>query len=212
MMKISAVVALIGAVQAWNYGGYGGNDYYGGHGGYGGYGGYGSRPRSYGGYDRGYNRGYVRGYGDYNSGGFNDHHNSGPYGSDIHDAYGRPKTKKAYDAVEYFGDNGMDYGFGEKKAKVTVDPNSNSYEKSFSKSFSSSTFGGSANNADFDFDANRDAIKSITNVMADTNNFMESFTKNFGALSGMDGFGLGDLGGFGDLLKMSGDSLFDNDW
>ena len=107
----------------------------------------------------------------------------------------------------------MDYGFGEKKATVTVDPNNNSYEKSYSKSFSSSTFGGSSNDAaDFDFKANRDAIQSITNVMADTNNFMASFAKNFGKISGMDGFGLGDFGGFGDLFKESGDSLFSNDF
>ena len=47
--------------------------------------------------------------------------------------------------------------------------------------------------------------------MEDTNNFMASFTKNFGKLSGLDGFGLGDLGGFGDLLAESGDTLFGDD-
>jgi len=89
----------------------------------------------------------------WNSGyGGNNYGSRGGYGGNRHGSYGgrgygrsqyRPE-KKSYDAVEYFGDNGKDYGFGEAKSKTSFGPNSVS--NSSSTSYSSSTFGGNHSN------------------------------------------------------------------
>lgn len=49
-----------------------------------------------------------------------------------------PNTKTDYGAVEFFGDNGMDYGFGEKVGTTKLSPTGVS--SSTSVSFSTSTF------------------------------------------------------------------------
>merc|ERR1719148_249896 len=157
MMKIGAVVAIAGTAQAWNSG-YGQGNNHSSHGDHStssysngahgnSYGNQVSHGNSYGNQSKSHGHGHGHGnsYGN-NHGSHGNNHgshgNSYGHGSNGYGQSHYSPTKRSYDAVEYFGDNGKDYGFGENKSKVTVGPNSKSF--STSTSYSSSTFGGDA--------------------------------------------------------------------
>merc|ERR1719162_2073169 len=139
MMKFGATVAIAGTAQAWNSG-YGQGNNHSSHGDHS------TSSYSNGAHGNSYGNQVSHGnsYGSHGSYGNNhgSHGNSYGHGSNGYGQSHYSPTKRSYDAVEYFGDNGKDYGFGENKSKVTVGPNSKSF--STSTSYSSSTFGGDA--------------------------------------------------------------------
>ena len=161
-------------------------------------------PRSYNrGYGRpqGYNRGYNRGHGGprgYNRGPIARGYNR-VYRSPRSD-YRKPKTDRAYDAIEIFGDNGKDYGFGEQKLKTTYTPGA--VKNSFTKTFSSTTYGGSKSSGPGDFN---NVSKNVMNDsfgrnQGDQLKQIESMTDDFSEKMGL---AIGrQLSGFGAISKI----------
>ena len=91
--------------------------------------------------------------------------------------------------MEYFGDNGKDYGFGEEKKKTTVGPGTVS--RSSVKTFSSQTFGDGSNKGErvskADFDKKNSEI--IEDILGNKSDNGPSGFKGFGGFSGFGGFG-----------------------
>lgn len=108
-------------------------------------------------------------------------------------AWGAPRAPPVhtnYGAVEFVGNNGKDYGFGDKLTKVSVGPNSNSF--STSVSYSSSTFDENNSAMPFGSSYGRGAGHRQGHGLG------AGFGGGLGGLGAGLGGGLGGLPGFGD--------------
>jgi len=108
-------------------------------------------------------------------------------------AWGAPRAPPVhtnYGAVEFVGNNGKDYGFGDKLTKVSVGPNSNSFETSVS--YSSSSFNDSSSPSHGTTGFGRSARGGLG---------------GFGGLGGLGGLGAGLGGGLGGGLAGFGDDF-----
>ena len=179
------------------------------------------------GYNRGYGapRGYNRGYGrpkGYNRGhGGSRRYKRGPiargykrvYRSPRND-YRKPKVDRAYDAIEIYGDNGKDYGFAQQKLKTTYAPGLK--KNSFTKTFSSTSYGGSKSRGNDDFNnISKHVVKDafgrnqgdqLSEIEALTDDFAETMglgigrkLSPFGALTGVGTIGSST----GNVVKVS---------